>query len=782
MYLILATENRNFPKPTNQILASANFQFCTFTHLSEYFFSQNTQKAHVTIIEIGSVEDFERAKIISEWEECGNSGASYRMVFVFASKNIYQEFSKKLKFHESFYFPLSDKNLLFKLELQHRLLEASDKQEEKTLFQFEGGPQKKDRVFYIKGPSNKQGQWKKHETAPEGGTRWCWIENTASLEERKNYFQWTVKSDTEPTYEEAQSAWMIQSTNPDLNYSTRGRLVLSLTPELESNKNKNLVSKEDTKDTEKTNNDGVSVSEIAKKSLAKINTEKLTSTEETKTNKQIKPSSSKTEQGHTADTAKTKSTNIESESTKELIEDKKIQPAKAADSLNLNSTKKTSEKSTSKNDEEPNAIRPTHQKNNAIEEKDDIKKSFYKESATNQSSAFFSKKTIETISSSNNSKTSQHDNAKEAEQKNLKNDQLSSSLIKESVDQGEIRTKEFVPTEKALNNQTKVHSQVETNNKIIETISAVELENNNKKEINDLERSDSTANQKNNANSGSATENAKEKSKISPNLKDYFAKKNTYNEQITKDSTNENSDPPTPVDTKEQILSDDLGNAEKTNEGFEKTDVPEISKKDNTEESSEYLPRSFSKKSKIPTEPITRLSQNIIAPAKVVVSGNYEPRQEEPIYLKSRHFIIKSLEELHDDNSTWHPMNKVRIYLSAKHRYFLKIKLEDLFPLWIYEGELAPEFLEKQKAWKFYDRPPILYPTIEHLPIDLKVLLNSEIKKTEEEFLKTQTELKIKKDAEESILTSEKKTFSTVEPSVKKSFLEKFLYWVGLKK
>jgi hypothetical protein len=84
--------------------------------------------------------------------------------------------------------------------------------------------------------------------------------------------------------------------------------------------------------------------------------------------------------------------------------------------------------------------------------------------------------------------------------------------------------------------------------------------------------------------------------------------------------------------------------------------------------------------------------------------------------LKMRHFLIMTLEELQDKNSSWYPIDGYRIYLSAQHRYYGFSKPEEIFPLWIYEGELAPEFLDPQNAWKFYDRLPTSHASLATLP------------------------------------------------------------------
>ncbi len=86
-------------------------------------------------------------------------------------------------------------------------------------------------------------------------------------------------------------------------------------------------------------------------------------------------------------------------------------------------------------------------------------------------------------------------------------------------------------------------------------------------------------------------------------------------------------------------------------------------------------------------------------------------------FLKSRHFEILTLAQLNDKNSTWHPVDQFRVYFSAQHRYYGIKDVRDIFPLWIYSGELAPEYLEVEKAWKFYDRGPQRFLLNDPLPI-----------------------------------------------------------------
>lgn len=118
-----------------------------------------------------------------------------------------------------------------------------------------------------------------------------------------------------------------------------------------------------------------------------------------------------------------------------------------------------------------------------------------------------------------------------------------------------------------------------------------------------------------------------------------------------------------------------------------------------------------------------------------LVTGEARAKEDRQ-HLKARHFLTLSLEDLNDQNSTWLPVEGYRIYLSAQHRYRGLREVTDIFPLWIYEGELPPEFLDQKKAWKFYDRLPKSYTSLEATPAPVaKYIL--EMKGAQAEEVKT---------------------------------------------
>lgn len=99
------------------------------------------------------------------------------------------------------------------------------------------------------------------------------------------------------------------------------------------------------------------------------------------------------------------------------------------------------------------------------------------------------------------------------------------------------------------------------------------------------------------------------------------------------------------------------------------------------------------------------------------VAGRAETSPEARRLLQQRHYELMTLEQLSDNESSWHPAGPYRIYLSAQHRYYGLKQPVNALPLWIYEGELAPEFIDERRAWKFYDRPPVAIATLEELPL-----------------------------------------------------------------
>lgn len=100
-------------------------------------------------------------------------------------------------------------------------------------------------------------------------------------------------------------------------------------------------------------------------------------------------------------------------------------------------------------------------------------------------------------------------------------------------------------------------------------------------------------------------------------------------------------------------------------------------------------------------------------------SFNPGPAEEDSRrFLKTRHYQLMTLEQLGDRDSSWHPMGRYRVYLAAKDRYYGLKDPHEALPLWIYDGELAPEFIDEQKSWKFYDCLPIRIDNLESLPAD----------------------------------------------------------------
>gem|GEM_PF-7104479 len=102
-------------------------------------------------------------------------------------------------------------------------------------------------------------------------------------------------------------------------------------------------------------------------------------------------------------------------------------------------------------------------------------------------------------------------------------------------------------------------------------------------------------------------------------------------------------------------------------------------------------------------------------------SATFGRTEEDPSrrFLQNRLFMLMTLAELGDKQSSWHPVGTYRIYLSAQHRYYGLPHPAEVLPLWIYEGELAPEFIDEKKCWKFYDRLPASVYSLDSLPLEV---------------------------------------------------------------
>ncbi|MGZ3651666.1 MAG: hypothetical protein ACXWSC_10775, partial [Bdellovibrionota bacterium] len=72
--------------------------------------------------------------------------------------------------------------------------------------------------------------------------------------------------------------------------------------------------------------------------------------------------------------------------------------------------------------------------------------------------------------------------------------------------------------------------------------------------------------------------------------------------------------------------------------------------------------------------------------------------------------------ELTPLGNAWDSAGSHYVYLNAKVRYKGFDKLEDLVPLWIFEGEDVPQLLDKTKQWRFLGGQPTQAKTVAEIP------------------------------------------------------------------
>jgi hypothetical protein len=99
----------------------------------------------------------------------------------------------------------------------------------------------------------------------------------------------------------------------------------------------------------------------------------------------------------------------------------------------------------------------------------------------------------------------------------------------------------------------------------------------------------------------------------------------------------------------------------------------------------------------------------------------------------SPYFYLPEI-ELTPIGNAWERAKEHQVYLSGEIRYRGFARLQDLLPLWIYEGGQKPELLDKTKQWRFDGRLPFLAKSLKEIPADVREFLLG-LKKEAEELI-----------------------------------------------
>lgn len=710
--LILTSSSRNFPIDIHQEITKAGQNAIRFSQLADFFSSPLRHRPYLAILEIGNPEDIQRGILAYEWAQ----GEEFPCRFLLLLSSKYLQLGEKaLRFagSETAVLPMATKNLLFKIELQLKLL-VSDKPKPASnslVFRADVQAFERHRVLKLKGPNPFEGKWNRDlQNSPSGKIRWRWVRTHAAenSEQEKAIPSWTLESDTIPVYLAEEKVWQVTDNSANLFGHYGEEEIFCWKTFLE--KRGLFLDSDESKESHK--------SEAEKKSRPQK--EKLSAP--TEINSPINEKKNSNEESSEAQARKDKGASLDEKKSKDrtkrpnldgsTLDETSEPPGKDALESETNSKKKSLHQEAFDDEKKGSRSKETQE---VLEEEKKKKKG-------NAGSSLLS----EEVSSPGEDQRDRNwsNQQEQALPGPAESHQKRAKIVLEDL-ANPIKDKRKMET---LNTEQHSPSQKEiTEEEIISKKRRKEFEIQEKQtrsNLNDRVEIEGTTKLKNKIEIvGEESPESPEKSENlvpeeNPSLEEIFSRPPKKTADDTKDGKNE------PIQEKEEKQI----NKSPTNEesfqsaaksyGYEK----EISKKIVAN------PQDLNDKGgkidiEIPADRQLLEHEKRIAPfpERLELEKTFSPDKPEKAldseFLKVRHFEILSLKDLDDENSSWHPVDQFRVYLKAKHRYYGIKDVREIFPLWIYSGELAPEFLEKEQSWKFYDRPPKKFLLQDPLPV-----------------------------------------------------------------
>lgn len=709
--LILTSSNRNFPIDIHQEITKAGQNAIRFTQLADFFSSPLRQRPYLAILEIGNPEDVQRGILAYEWTH--GEEIPCRFLLLLSSKYL-QLGEKALRFAgtETAVLPMASKNLLFKIELQLKLL-LSDKPKMPTstqVFRADVSSFERQRVLKLKGPNPFEGKWNRdHQTSPSGKIRWRWVRTHASenTDQETSVPNWTLESDTAPVYLPQEKIWQITDSSANLlghfgeeeiyswkSFLEKQGIYLDDSSAIEegskkqednqeANEKRTLPAKDSAAKNAKSPNslkDPIETPKEAKGLSEKESSQKHRSIEESDAVEK-ESHSEKLKHSLMEEEESQKQINAPSDSTQKELEGRKKSLAQQETIDEINPKKKEragssllAEEVSAPGEDQTERSWSTEQEQ-ALPGALDSHKKKAKYAVDDLTSSLKQKKQSETLSTEQASPSQ----AEIAEEELL----------------GKMKKKEFEIQEKQkrsiLQQQVEIEGSHRSDRK------------------NEFIQEDPSANPRHTIEEGLGD---------NPSLEEIFSRPQKGNEKPDKERKEESIEPKPEKQIKRDPISEESFQSAAKSYGRDK----EISKKI-VMDPQKPQEKEGKIEVEIPAAPQLLELEKRIAPSPALLETEQKFSKDKPAmplesdFLKIRHFEILTLKQLDDDNSSWHPVDQFRVYLKAKHRYYGVKDVRDIFPLWIYSGELAPEFLEKEESWKFYDRPPKKYLIQDALPV-----------------------------------------------------------------
>ncbi|MGZ3670307.1 MAG: hypothetical protein ACXWR4_10405 [Bdellovibrionota bacterium] len=734
--LILRSTSRNFPLDLEPELVTAGYTVVSLANLHAYVASPMRQVPQLLVLEIGSLADLDRALVVVDWNEHVQPLAPARYILLMASKNLsLGDRAAKLGGAEISVLPQPTRNLLFKLELQTRLLRSAParsahKEGFSAHIEEVHGPGRK-RVMIIKGPGAKEGAWQNHGGTPTGKVRWRWVKPQGAKPSAGDAFTWQVETGAAPRFSAEVAAWVVEEAGASLVCQHQGETLYAspvLAPETSlgpEGRTEKFVSSpaagSPPSQTAATVGAGTSVDSAgpvksaasqAAKPLEKLAREKSAPAEASKTAAETIPESRPDGKAVSpAPGARAPTAEVAAEESSEPEEAAKeassAGPAERARAALAAASAAMKEKNRDPKEAGPGPAPGKGAKESPRAES--APRPERPESHAKQSPTVHAEATEAAPSSSSAAPLGKPEKA--------------AAAAREAAESKTASAKERIA---ALMEETR-----ESREKTADVSDAAPLAAPRKKEalpsLGEPVPMPSTA-------PGDAAPPA-----VAAERQTHFSQpaagpgtpgRNWISGPAQMDPGNwhPTSGEAAPVPSAMETAG---GNAESGRIIPAVKVAPPVP----IEEGSGNLPpgandAAQAEKGRIEisgnTPPPAATRENPFEAIKPVVAEADQRAHSHPLpedqdarrFLKTRHYHLMTLAQLDDHDSSWHPAGRYRVYLSAQHRYYGLKDPQKVLPLWIYDGELAPEFIDEQKSWKFYDCLPIKVTSLDSLPLE----------------------------------------------------------------
>lgn len=693
--LILASSSpRMVLKP--EALKEAGYDVERFSSVTSILGSQKLYHSCLVIVEIGGLEDVENARTFLEATESFSVNELRTIIYsIVRVKNIREKFSH---FSVSDYVdgPVPERTVAFKLGLQQKLLipsESGKGSEEE--FHIHAISRETDGTLVMKGrgPAPHTGKWLLEQHAPQSKIRWRWIKKSGDEKENDEKFA-VFTGDQIPRYEDADQTWLFTGKDPILETHAGKKITFFFSKNSPSMKRIQGDLGQESRIGELVL-DAIVVEKKDAKALPSISLEE----NPTEKKEDKKPIEKKEED------PELRIFSIEKDSPLAISLAKKEGELKHEAIFGEDSCKKNLEIPLEKPGSMPGkeqfsppvGVRESNVKTAPLStEGDEKEKSQLKSEIEKKTSSPISSTFASTASEAPSEKKEKSLPAEESAGAKIPKD---SATPKKNITQAESLEESFKEKNRLERFQ---EERTESGQGVSADAAAIEER---KREELQIQLSAEKGSLKNSV----AAQSVESKGKDIPDER-YASKGSAAGEMVRGQPDQDVAHPISPED---QIKEDEIlvsPSSPKAEKAIDSSSPVEKIQTESTSGGTSNLTSSgtISK----PTES-ARTNRNLSISEKDVPS---EQQNSHPAFSSGRRYFLKTLTELHDRNSTWERADIYRIYIAGEHKYYGIKSIEDIFPLWIYSGESAPEFIESKQSWLFYDQPPFEVRTQSDLP------------------------------------------------------------------